>query len=84
MKGDENRIFFRNLERRPGEEELREAVETLKAAGAEIGDVQQAGPDDYYKGTLKGAAFRILFTGEEAIICLDNETDAEKILKVFE
>ena len=83
MNGDEKRIYFQNLERRPAEEELQEVMETLRAAGGQIGNTVQAADVDRTMCSLDGIGFRILFTGDEAILCADSKEDADELMKVF-
>lgn len=84
ISGDENRIYFENLQRRPGEEELQEVINILITAGGKLGERNEAADVDIYAGSLNGIKFRLLYTGEEAIICTDNKESAGKILKIFE
>lgn len=84
ISGDENRIYFQNLQRRPGEEELQEVIEILTAAGGRLGEKNEAADVDMYIGSLNGIKFRLLYTGEEAIVCIDDKERAGEILKIFE
>lgn len=83
MKGDENRIYFRNYERRPGEEELTEALNLLRRAGAITGEREELADIDLYRCVLEGKSFDVIFTGEEAIIYADTKEDAGILLGVF-
>ncbi len=84
ISGDENRIYFQNLLRRPGEEELQEVIKSLITAGGQLGEKNEAADVDMYMGNLNGTEFRLLYTGEEAIICTDSKESAGEILKIFE
>ena len=80
ISGDENRIYFQNLLRRPGEEELQEVIKILITAGGQLGEKNEAADVDMYMGNLNGTEFRPLYTGEEAIICTDSKESAGEIL----
>lgn len=83
MKDDENRIYFRNYERRPGEEELAEVMELLKKAGAKIGEKEEIADIDLYRCVWEDIPFDVIFTGEEAVIYADDKEDVNKLLEVF-
>lgn len=84
ISGDENRIYFQNLLRRPGEEELQEVIKILTTSGGRLGKKNEVADVDMYMGSLNGTEFRLLYTGEEAIICTDSKESAGEILKIFE
>lgn len=83
LQGDENRIYFQNLNRIPAEEELAAVLEELKAAGCQVGGCKAAGLEDIYKCRLEEREFDLLFTGEEAFLYVPNEEDAEHIMEIF-
>lgn len=84
ITGDENRIYFQNLTRRSGEEELAEALETLNARGCKVGQKEMLGTDDIYKCSVDGKEFDVIFTGEESIIYSEDKEMVKKIIQIFE
>lgn len=83
ITGDENRIYFQNLERRPAEKELAEALNILKAVGCDIGEKETLPDTDRYEVRRGSLAFRIYFDGTEAVIYVDRKKDAAEIEKIF-
>lgn len=84
ITGDENRIYFQNLNRRPGEEELAEVLKILNANGCRVGSKTMAGIEDMYRCKMGGKEFDVIFTGEESIVyCKEMET-VKEILQLFE
>lgn len=83
MNGDENRIYFRNYERRSGEEELAEVLDLLKEAGAKTGEKEELADIDLYRCTFEGKSFTVIFTGEEALIYADNKENVGRLLNIF-
>lgn len=84
MKDDENRIYFRNYERKPAEEELNTLVKELEAAGCQVGSKKAAGLDDTYECKKEGMSFSIVFTGEESFIYSGSKETIKNLMKIFE
>lgn len=84
MKDDENRIYFRNYERKLAEEELTTLVKELEAEGCQVSIKKAMGLEDIYEGSKEGMRFRIIFTGEESFIYSESKETIENILKIFE
>lgn len=83
LSGIENRIYFQNLNRIPAEEELRNVLEILKAAGCKVSKAKAAGLDDIYSCSLDGMQFKVYFTGEEAFIHAEGAENIKKIEDIF-
>lgn len=84
IKDDEKRIYFRNMERRPAEEELDEAMDILRKEGCKVGKKQMYGLDDLYKCSIGNEAFNLIYTGEEAFLFSENKETIRKLLMMFE
>lgn len=84
LDNDKKHIYFRNLERRPGEEELQECIDIIQDSGGTVGEKNETPLADLYSCKVGKMSFTILFTGEEALISADNEADVAGIMKIFE
>ena len=54
MAGDNNRLYFKNYERRPDDEEFAEVMKILKEEGAIISDKYIAPDCDWYQNCTDG------------------------------
>ena len=62
MAGDNNRLYFKNYDRRPDDEEFAEVVKILKEEGAIISDKYIAPDCDWYQNCKVGEeTFDIIF-----------------------
>lgn len=61
MAGDNNRLYFKNYERRPDDEEFAEVMKILKEEGAIISDKYIAPDCDWYHNCIIGEGVLIFF-----------------------
>ena len=61
MAGDNNRLYFKNYERRPDDEEFAEVMKILKEEGAIISDKYIAPDCDWYQNSLLEKVSLIFF-----------------------
>lgn len=75
MAGDNNRLYFKNYERRPDDEEFAEVMKILKEEGAIISDKYIAPDCDWYHNCIIGeGVFDILYSidGEGTFLYAEN------------
>ncbi|MGN0394916.1 MAG: hypothetical protein ACI4EF_06100 [Coprococcus sp.] len=84
ITGDENRIYFENLTRRPVSEELSEVLQILKHRGCNIGKEQDLVLLYSYECKLGNLEFDLLCSDEEAFIYTDDTSSIDKIIKLFD
>lgn len=83
MAGDNNRLYFKNYERRPDDEEFAEVMKILKEEGAIISDKYIAPDCDWYQNcTIGEGVFDILYSidGDGTFLY----TESSKTLEVLE
>lgn len=85
MDGDNNRIYFRNLNRVSDDEEYENIMDILENSGCDIGDTL-TGPDcDIVHCEYEGILFDVVRTvdGEGSFIYCEDERDMDQIENIF-
>lgn len=85
MQGDDKRLYFKNINRIPDEEEYKMIMRHLKKAECVIND-KMMGPDcDIIRCTFKGKEFDVVRTidGDGTFIYSDNHGVLEELEDVF-
>ena len=86
MAGDNNRLYFKNYDRRPDDEEFAEIVKILKEEGTIISDKYIAPDCDWYQNCKIGEEnFDILFTidGNGTFLYAENSGTIETLESLF-
>ena len=87
MAGDNNRLYFKNFDRRPDDEEFAEVMKILKEEGAIISDKYIAPDCDWYQNCKIGEEiFDILFTidGNGTFLYAEKSETLETLERLFE
>lgn len=86
MAGDNNRLYFKNYERRPDDEEFAEVMKILKEEGAIISDKYIAPDCDWYHNCIIGeGVFDILYSidGEGTFLYAENTETLVILVRLF-
>ena len=87
LAGDNNRLYFKNFDKRPDDEEFAEVMKILKEEGAIISDKYIAPDCDWYQDCKIGeATFDILFTidGNGTFLYAEKSETLETLERLFE
>lgn len=79
MTDDNNRLYFKNLNRIAPKTELKNIIELLKENNVSISLKKEAGLDDIYSCNLDDMSFDIIYTGEETFLYSDDEGCIERL-----
>ena len=71
MAGDNNRLYFKNYERRPDDEEFAEVMKILKEEGAIISDKYIAPDCDWYHNCIIGEGTFLYAENTETLVILE-------------
>ena len=86
LTGDDRHLYFRNLERLSGREELASVMKILNANGCQIAD-RIVGPDcTLYPCKMNGYRFAVCdesIDGDGISLCVDDEKTMEYLEEIF-
>lgn len=85
MDGDNNRLYFKNYERRSDEEELQEIMSILKSVNCDIGERYLAPDCDIYKCKFGEMEFTVVSTidGDGTFLYADDENVLIRLEEFF-
>lgn len=86
LAGDNNRLYFKNFDRRPDDEEFAEVMKILKEEGAIISDKYIAPDCDWYQNCKIGEeTFDIIYTidGDGTFLYAENSETIEILKSLF-
>lgn len=83
VKNDNNRIYFRNHERKSGEDELSAVLHILEEAGCLLSDVKKLPTADIVNCKYGDVDFDVVFNGEEAFIYVFDTGNISEVVKIF-
>lgn len=83
IKNDYNRIYFRNYERKSGEDELAAVLDILEEAGCLLSEVKKLPTADIVNCKYRDIDFDVVFNGEEAFIYVSDTRNINEVVKIF-
>ena len=86
LNGENNKLYFKNYENRPDEEEFREVISILKSAGCIIGKRTTAADFDVYECRYNDMSFTVYYdiSGDYGTsLCAEDENTISQLEMIF-